>query len=116
MIKVFKTFFKNLYKKIIYKIFNLIYGKPQLLKKKLKDKSVEEYKVEIEKNNYQIYKLKGGSIFTDSNDTTAYISKNNYLSNASMQFYKIDHINSVNGPISKNETLVSGTPKLKKKN
>ena len=115
MMILFKTFFKNLYKETISLIFNLIYGKPKLLNKKFKDKSVEEYKVEIEKNNYQIYKLKDGSIFTDSNDTTAYISKNNYLSNASMQFHKIDHINSINGPISKNETLVSGTPKIKKK-
>ena len=115
MTNFIKIFFKKLYKKIISKIFILIYGKPKLLKKKLTDKTSEVFKVNLEGNYYKIYRLKNGSIFTDSNDTTAYISKNNFLSNASMQFYKIDHINSRNGSISKNETLMYGTPKIKKK-
>ena len=110
-----KFFLKNLYKKIIIKFFEILYGKPQLLKKKEKDRSVKQYKIEINKNKYKIFKLNNGVIYTDSNDTTAYISSNKIISEASMQYYKIDNINSFNGELSKNETLNSGTPKFKKK-
>ena len=88
-----KFFLKNLYKKIIIKLFEILYGKPQLLKKKEKDRSVKQYKIEIKKNKYTIFKLNNGVIYTDSNDTTAYISSNKIISEASMQYYKIDNIN-----------------------
>ena len=113
MIKSSKIFIKKLYQVIIIKIFNFVYGKPKLLKNKIKDKSVNEYQIVLDGNKYQIFKFNYGTVFTNSNDTTAYISKNNFLSKASMQFYKFDHINSINGPISKNETLINGTPKIR---
>ncbi len=115
MIEYFKILFKKIYKKIIIKLFLLIYNKPKLLNKKFKDETAVEYSVNIDGNRYQIFEFKEGIIFTDSNDTTAYISENNFLSNASMQYYKIDNINSFNGQISKNITLTNGTPKLRKK-
>jgi len=115
MTRALKSFFKRLYKIIIIKIFILFYPKPKLPNKNLKDKSVDKYKINLEGNNYQIFKFTDGIIFTDTNDTTAYISKNNFLSDASMQYYKIDTINSFNGPISNNETLLHGTPKIRKK-
>ena len=115
MIEYLKILFKKIYKKIIIKLFLLIYNKPKLLNKKFKDKTAVEYSVNLDGNRYQIFEFKGGIIFTDSNDTTAYISENNFLSNASMQYYKIDNINSFNGQISKNITLTKGTPKLRKK-
>ena len=115
MINYLKILLKKLYRNIIINIFFLIYKKPKLLNKKSKDETVDEYSVNIEGNKYQIFEFKEGTIFTDSNDTTAYISQNNFLSNASMQYYKIDNINSFNGPISKNSTLKIGTPKLRKK-
>ena len=80
MTKYLKLLLKDLYKKITIKIFLLIYKKPNLLNKKSKDKTVDERSVNIDGNNYQIFKFKDGVIFTDSNDTTAYISKNNFLS------------------------------------
>ena len=115
MIRSLKRLFKNLYKEIIIKIFILFYPRPKLSNKKFKDKSVEEYRISIEGNNYQIFKFIDGRIFTNTNDTTAYISKNNFLSKASMQYYKFDNINSFNGTMSKNETLSYGTPKIRKK-
>ena len=115
MIRSLKRFFKNLYKIIIIKIFILFYPRPKLPNKKLKDNSVEKHKISIEGNNYQIFKLTEGRIYTNTNDTTAYISKNNFLSEASMQYYKFDKINSFNGTISRNETLLCGTPKIRKK-
>ena len=115
MIIFLKTLFKKIYKKIIIKIFFLIYNKPKLLNKKSKDETVNEFSINIDENRYQIFEFKEGIVFTDSNDTTAYISGNNFLSHASMQYYKIDKINSFNGPISKNITLLNGTPRFRKK-
>jgi hypothetical protein len=110
-----KSFFKKFYKKIVIKIFQIIYGKPKLLKKKNKDKTIEEFQISFDKISYKIFKLSNGAVYTDSNDTTAYISENKYLSSASMQYYKVDNINSFNGSLSENETLSFGTPKIKKK-
>ena len=115
MMSKIKFFFKKIYKKIIIKLFVLFYGKPKKLKDNKKDKSVEEYKITLEKNKYKIFKLLDGTVYTDSNNTTAYISKNKNISDASMQYYKIDHINSLNGAVSRNETLTCGTPKFLKK-
>ena len=86
MIKSSKIFIKKLYQAVIVKIFNFVYGKPKLLKNKIKDKSVNEYQIVLDGNKYQIFKFNYGIVFTNSNDTTAYISKNNFLSNASMQY------------------------------
>ena len=107
-----KSFFKKFYKKIVIKIFQIIYGKPKLLKKKNKDKTIEEFQISFDKISYKIFKLSNGAVYTDSNDTTAYISENKYLSSASMQYYKVDNINSFNGSLSENETLSFGTPKI----
>ena len=114
MIRILKEKLKIFYKTIIIKIFSFFYSKPLMKKKGHKDKSSQEIKVNINKNIYKIYKFENGTIFTDSNDTTAYISKNNFLSEASMQYYKFDKINSYNATISKNPTLKFGTPKIKK--
>ena len=115
MIEYLKILLKKIYKETIIKLFLLIYNKPKLIDKKFKDETAVEYLVNIDGNRYQIFEFKEGVIFTDSNDTTAYISEKNFLSNASMQYYKIDNINSFNGQISKNITLKNGTPKLRKK-
>ena len=64
---------------------------------------------------YHLFELTKGRIFTDGNDTTAYISKNNNISKASLQYKKFDFINSKMEKNSKNEVLKRGTPKFKKK-
>jgi len=115
MKSIFKKKLKQMYKKVVINIFKLIYTYPKILNKNQKDSSIKEFKVKIDKNNYTIFQLKNGRVFTDSNDTTAYISDNNNLSNASLQYYKFDNINSYNNKISRNETLFIGTPKLQKK-
>ena len=115
MLKSSKKFFKKVYKIIINRFFLIIHNKPRIISQKLKDNTYKETKIKIEKNNYSIYQLINGRIYTDSNDTTAYITEKNYLSRASMQYYKFDSINSYNGSLSKNKTLVEGTPKIKKK-
>ena len=104
---------KIIYKKIIINLFYLFYLKPT--KKTKKDDSEKIYDLTIDKNHYRIFEFRNGRIYTDSNDTTAYISENNYISEASLQYKKFDPINSRNQKISNNEVLKIGTPKLKKK-
>ncbi len=115
MNKLFKKKIRHLYKLILNKLFLYFFKIPKVLNKKQKDETVIETKIKIDSNNYIIFQLKNGRIFTDSNDTTAYISKNNYLSNASLQYSKFDKINSKNNKISKNITLQTGTPKFQKR-
>jgi hypothetical protein len=108
-----KSKLKFLYKKLIINIFNHIYKKPKLGKNN-KNNSLGEFKINLDNNNYTIFQFKNGRLFTDSNDTTAYITEKNKLSTASLQYSKFDHINSTNNKISKNKTLFEGTPKIKK--
>ena len=115
MVEEIKKKFKYFYKNILINLFSLIFNKPKILKKNQYDKSVVETKIKIDNNKYTIFQLKNGRVFTDSNDTTAYISANNYLSNASLQYSKFDTINSKNNKILKNITLQTGTPRFQKK-
>ena len=115
MIKNTKTFFKLIYQKIIIFVFKIIYSTPVLKKKNVLDNSVKEIKIKIENNNYILYKLHRGSVYTDANDTTAYLSKNNLITKASMQFKKFDKINSFNDKLENNITLQIGTPKIRRK-
>jgi hypothetical protein len=115
MIKPMREKLKFLYKKVVILIFYKIYSKPKLLRQNQIDDSEHQFEIKLNNNLYKIFQLVDGSIYTDSNDTTAYITKNKNLSNASMQYAKFDKINSFNRSISKNETLKIGTPKIKTK-
>lgn len=115
MLIKFKIFFKSLYKNFIIFIFKFIYPTPSLQKKNQKDLSYKVFRININKNKYYLYEIKKGVVFTNSNDVTAYISKNNFLTEASLQFRKFDQINSKNAALRFNETLLHGTPKVRKK-
>ena len=114
MINSIKKKIKIIYKTIIINFFYLIYKKPTIKNKK-KDDSEKIYDLKIDKNKYSIFEFQHGRIYTDSNDTTAYITANNNISEASLQYKRFDSINSRNQKISNNEVLKNGTPKLKKK-
>ena len=105
---------KTIYRKIIINLFYLIYTKPTNKIRK-KDDSEKIYNLTIDKNQYRIFEFINGRIYTDSNDTTAYISENNYVSDASLQYKKFDSINSRNQKTLDNEVLKIGTPKFKRK-
>ncbi len=115
MLKFVKVTIKNLYKHLLIIFFKNIYPYPLILKNKKKDGTVEEYKIKMGKDNYTLFKFQKGRVFTNTNDTTSYISNKNFLSEASMQYYKFDGINSYNGKLIDNSSLKIGTPKLKKK-
>ena len=114
MISFIKKKVKIIYKTIIINFFYLIYKKPKINNKKL-DESEKIYNLKIDKNKYSIFEFQQGRIYTDSNDTTAYITANNNISDASLQYKKFDTINSRNQKTLNNEVLKIGTPKLKKK-
>ena len=114
MFSFFKKKLKFFYKRIIEVLFSLIYKKPKLRLKE-KDYSEKIFDIRIDKNLYKLFEFTDGRIFTDGNDTTAYISKNNNISEASLQYKKFDFINSKIQKSSKNEVLSKGTPKFKKK-
>ena len=113
MYRVIKKKLKIIYKKNIEFFFFLLYPKPKIKNNK-KDWSEKIFDIKIEKNLYSLFELTKGRIFTDGNDTTAYISKNNNISKASLQYKKFDFINSKMEKNSKNEVLKRGTPKFKK--
>ena len=115
MFRIIKKKLKIIYKKIIEFFFLLFYKKPKL-KNKEKDYSEKIFNIKIEQNLYHLFELTKGRIFTDGNDITAYISKNNNISKASLQYKKFDFINSKMQKNSENVVLKRGTPKFKKKN
>jgi hypothetical protein len=112
--KVIKKKLKIIYKKNIEFFFLLLYRRPKI-KKNEKDFSEKIFNIKIEKNLYHLFELSKGRIFTNGNDTTAYITKNDNISKASLQYKKFDFINSKMQKNSENEVLKRGTPKFKKK-
>ena len=91
MIFFFKKKLKIIYKKLIITFFYFIYKKPKI---KNNDSTEKIYNLKIDESKYTIFEFKKGRIYTDSNDTTAYITKNNNISKASLQYKKFDSINS----------------------
>jgi len=114
MLDFFKKNIKSTLKIINIIIFSFFYSKPKInnSKKKLNEKIFD---VIIDKNRYKVFEFFQGRIFTDTNDTTAYITKDNEISEASLQYKKFDFINSKNQLVKFNNTLTKGTPKIKKR-
>ena len=105
---------KAWYKKVVINFFLLVYKKP-LVNSKNQNTSEKIHNLKIDGSKYNLFELTNGRIYTDTNDTTAYITENNCISGASLQYKKFDFINSKNQKINKNETIEKGTPKFKKK-
>lgn len=101
---------KLLYRALIIKIFELIYGKINYLKQKLTKEELKINYLNFYNRKFKLYNLIQGRIFTDCNTNVAYISKGNLLANFSYQQNK-----GKIGYIKYNSVLKSGTPKIKKK-
>ena len=111
-----RKFLKKLYKNLIVKIFNLIYGKiscltdpkndKNILIDKIKDSNICKYN----KNNYSIIKVFNGRVCTDFVENVAVISGNRIIDKFSYQ--------QINGELKSaeyNSSLYRGTPYFKKK-
>ena len=105
-----KNLFKKIYKKIIYSIFLLLYGKIKYLEKKLEEIEINKINyidnINLKKINYKIFEIKEARIFTNYVECLGIIKKNFLIKDISFQ--------QVNGKLqqSKNEILKTGTPKI----
>lgn len=104
---------KKLYKKILVYLYSKMYPLPVLDNNLHKSEKI--YKINIGSTLYKLYELKNSRVWTNKNDVTAYITKENFLSKASFQYKKFDLANSKNQNLSKNLVLKNGTTNFLKK-
>ena len=92
--KNISKFIQNFYKCTIQFFFKLIYGEVKYDKVDSIDNNLSVKKIENnelldpDKNNYNLYKIVNGRIYTDYVENVALISKNNILNNISYQQIK----------------------------
>jgi len=108
-----KVIFKKIYKKFLYSIFFLIYGKVKYLKKSIKKVKVKKINyinnINLKRFNYKIFEIEEGRVFTNYVECLGIICENFLIKEISFQ--------QINGVLqkSKNEILKTGTPKILKK-
>ena len=108
-----KKFLKFCFNKAIQSFFFIIYGKikiQSLNPKKIKIKKIKYInKINVKKLNYKVIQINNGRAFTNYVENLAIISNNIIAKDFSFQ--------QINGYLkqNKNEVLLSGTPKFKKK-
>tara|TARA_B100001029_G_scaffold179668_1_gene190222 strand:+ start:847 stop:1935 length:1089 start_codon:yes stop_codon:yes gene_type:complete len=105
--------FSRIYKKILYLIFILFYGKVIFLNKKIKEVQIKKINsinnINVNKFNYKFFEIKQGRLFTNYVECLGIISKNFLIKEISFQ--------QINGILkkTKNQILETGTPKIIKK-
>lgn len=105
--------FSRTYKKILYSIFIIFYGKVTFLNKKAKEVQTKKINsvnsINVRKFNYKFFEIKQGRLFTNYVECVGVISKNFLIKEISFQ--------QINGILkkSKNQILETGTPKILKK-
>ena len=114
--KMLKKFFQKVFKSLFQFFFKLIYGKiiyvsnnllsSNITVKKIDNKNITKYNNE----NYQVYKITNGRIYTDNVENVAIIDENKIIDNISYQQILGDLVGA-----NKNICLQKGTPRLKKK-
>ena len=110
-----KKIFQNIFKKTFQLLFKFLYGKiiinqnQQKINYKQKKISILNQKEKISSNNY-LYEIKNGRIYTDLVEHVAIIQDNFIIPNISYQQIRGDFKN-----VGFNKTLITGTPRLKKK-
>ena len=111
-----RIFFKNIYKYLIHLFFKALYGHISYNLLDVPDSSVIIKKVENEQlidsknNNYYIYNVVGGKIYTDYVENVAIINKHKIVNKASFQ--------QINGELKTagfNCVINKGTPSFQKK-
>ena len=97
-----------IYKFIISKLFQIIYGKVVFLNQN--DSDVKLKDVNIEENHYKFIEINNGRIFTDYIEHVAIINKNQI-----MDFVSYQQVKGVFKDPTFNVVIKKGTPKFKKK-
>ena len=110
---ILKRFLKTCFNKVIQSFFFVIYGKIKVQNLDLKKAKIINIKyinkTNVKKFNYKVTQINNGRAFTNYVENLAVISNNTLVKNFSFQ--------QINGYLNqdKNEVLLSGTPKFKKK-
>ena len=105
---LFKNFFRFLFKLIYGKI---VYNKDNLNSENIQISELKNTKIiNFFKNNYKVYKIINGRVYTDTVESVAIIDGNNIVDNISYQQIIGDLVTA-----NKNIALKNGTPRLKKK-
>ena len=104
-----KTFFKKIYKSLIYFISKIFYGEIDLNRKFIKRKKIKS-NLFGKNSNYYFYELENIRVYTDGHENVSLIRDKKLLDHVSYQ--------QINGRIVDNkfnQVLKTGTPKLLKK-
>ena len=96
-----------IYKFIISKLFQIIYGKIIFLNQNDNDVKIKE--VNKEENNYKFIEINNGRIFTDYIENVAVINKNQII-----DFVSYQQVKGVFKDPTFNVVIKKGTPKFKK--
>jgi capsular polysaccharide biosynthesis protein len=107
--KLIKSFFKQIYKILIIKIFFFIYGRVYF-SKKLNSNYFSKKIVRLNKIDYSVFKISNGRIYTDQVYNVAYIKNNQLIEGPSIQLNQSRFVN-----VSENIVLKKGTTRLAKK-
>jgi hypothetical protein len=111
MLSLLKKKTRLIYIKIISLFFLLIFKKPRIIFHNEKIKNLYKiYKIKFGWNNYYIYRVIKGRIFTNAVDDFGIICKNYLIPEASYQYRS-----AINSNIRNNIILRTGTPKFLKK-
>ena len=106
-----KTYLKNIYKKFVKIIFNILYGKITISYKNSElIKKIQIDKKKFNGKRYFIHVIKNGSVFTDNVQNVAAINKNKLYAPSSFQ-----HANNRLVSIKFNPVIKNGTTNIKKK-
>ena len=107
-----RKFLQNIFKKISYSLFSLIYGKIKTSVKNSEDNRIKLETVNIVKDfNYRVYSVKNARLYTDRIQDTAIIIDNKIIDGASFQLRK----NNANSKVNDNIVFKKGTPRILKK-
>ena len=84
-----KVIFKKIYKKFLYSIFFLIYGKVKYLKKSIKKVKVKQVNyinnINLKRFNYKIFEIEEGRVFTNYVECLGIICENFLIKEISFQ-------------------------------
>lgn len=111
LINTIKKKLKNLFKQTAYSIFKIIYGEIKGISNSNNDSRVGVDKVKLfDDNEYKIFSIQKGRIYTDTINDTAIIIDKNLVDGASFQIRGVKNSKAIN-----NIVFTKGTPKIKKK-
>ena len=108
-----KKILQNLFKKIGYKVYFLIYGKIENIIKDNQTEKIITKLITINKKTYKIFSILNGRLYTTRIHDTAFILQNNIIDEVSFQ-YRYSKENISLKKVNENIVFKNGTPRLKK--